>query len=148
MTSAVHSRGMSMDRLPARFIVTLLVVALFALFHDACRLNDDHDPGHGGRGAEFAASLQGRLFHIHNRQLALLIEACTLHTRGGTDADATIQTCWDADRLDLLRAGITPAPRKLCTDAARDPDLMAWANDRARDNHTPLFAHDEWLILT
>ena len=124
------------------------VVALFALFHDACRLNDDHDPGHGERGAKLAESFQDRLFHIHNRQLALLIEACTLHTRGGTDADPTVMTCWDADRLDLLRAGITPAPRKLCTDAARDPKLLEWANNRSRHNHTPSFARDDWLILT
>ena len=27
------------------------VVALFALFHDACRRNDSHDPRHGARGA-------------------------------------------------------------------------------------------------
>lgn len=120
------------------------VVTLFALFHDACRRNDHRDPGHGTRGAEFAASLQGRLFHIDSGQLALLIEACTLHTRGGTMADPTVMTCWDADRLDLLRAGITPARRKLCTDAARDPDLIAWANDRARHNHTPSFTRENW----
>ncbi len=28
------------------------VVKLFALFHDSCRENDGHDPGHGARGAE------------------------------------------------------------------------------------------------
>ena len=32
----------------------VLVVKLFALFHDSRRENDGHDPGHGLRGAEFA----------------------------------------------------------------------------------------------
>ena len=122
------------------------VVLLFALFHDACRVNDDRDPGHGGRGAKLAASHQGRLFHIDGTQLALLTEACTLHTRGGTEAHTTVQTCWDADRLDLLRVGIRPAPRKLCTAAAREPVLMKWANDRARSKHSPSFAREDWMI--
>lgn len=126
----------------------LEVVALFALFHDACRLNDDHDPEHGGRGADLAASQHLRLFHIRDDQLALLIEACTLHTGGGTDAHPTVQTCWDADRLDLLRVGITPIARRLCTAAAREPELMGWANDRARRDHTPSFAREGWLILS
>ena len=32
--------------------------------------------------------------------------ACTDHTKGQTAADITIQTCWDADGLDLARVGI------------------------------------------
>jgi uncharacterized protein len=35
------------------------VVRLFAVFHDSRRLNDDWDPDHGKRGAEFAATLRG-----------------------------------------------------------------------------------------
>ncbi|MGL4551028.1 MAG: hypothetical protein ACRC33_07565, partial [Gemmataceae bacterium] len=34
------------------------VVALFALFHDARRVNEDRDDGHGLRGGEFARSLR------------------------------------------------------------------------------------------
>jgi len=121
------------------------VVTLFALFHDACRRNDARDPGHGSRGATLAAPLQGTLFDINTRQLELLLEACTLHTRGITEADPTVMTCWDADRLDLLRVGIDPAPHKLCTAAARDPAMLAWANDRASRRHIPGFVRDGWL---
>jgi uncharacterized protein len=35
------------------------------------------------------------------------------------DADVTVQTCWDADRLDLVRIDIQPEAERLCTDAAR-----------------------------
>lgn len=37
---------------------------------------------------------------------------------------------------------------KLCTDAARDPGLLAWANGRARREHVPDFARDGWLHPT
>jgi uncharacterized protein len=121
------------------------VVTLFALFHDACRRNDSHDPRHGARDAELAASLVGSHFDGRPCQLELLLEACAHHTEGNTDAEVTVATCWDADRLDLLRVGIRPLPRKLCTDAARDPGLIAWANDRAIRDHLPKFARDGWL---
>jgi uncharacterized protein len=123
------------------------VVAFFALFHDACRRNDSHDPRHGARGAELAASLLGPRLGCAPARLALLLEACTHHTEGRTDADVTVATCWDADRLDLLRVGIEPSPRKLCTDAARDPDIIAWANDRARREDIPDFACGDWLTI-
>jgi len=124
------------------------VVTLFALFHDACRVNDHRDRGHGRRGAELASSFHGRLFELDDDRMGLLVEACTLHTRGGVDADPTVQTCWDADRLDLVRAGIWPAPHKLCTEAARDPDVITWANDRSRREAIPDFARDDWLLLS
>jgi hypothetical protein len=45
--------------------------------------------------------------------------------------DITAQTCWDADRLDLGRVGTTPKAEYLCTNAARDPDMIEWAHGRA-----------------
>lgn len=124
------------------------VVGLFALFHDACRANDGHDPRHGARGAELAAALVGPRLQAAPERLALLLEACTHHTEERADADVTVATCWDADRLDLLRVGIHPSPRKLCTDAACDPAMLAWANDRAVRGHLPKFARDGWLHPT
>jgi uncharacterized protein len=107
------------------------VVELFAYFHDACRRNDGHDPDHGPRGAELARSLAGRVFEIDCGGLELLLEACAGHTRGGTVAEITVATCWDADRLDLGRVGTTPRPERLCTVAARDPQVIAWACARS-----------------
>ena len=81
------------------------IVQLFALFHDSKRKNEHRDNGHGIRGAEFAKSLRGKCFNISDGEFALFYEACELHTNGLTDSTPTVQTCWDADRLDLPRVG-------------------------------------------
>jgi uncharacterized protein len=96
------------------------VVTLFALFHDACRRADGMDFGHGRRGARLADSFCGLYFDLDPAGLDTLMEACANHTAGWIRADITVQTCWDADRLDLGRAGILPRPGLLCTQAARD----------------------------
>jgi uncharacterized protein len=107
------------------------VVELFAFLHDSMRVNDSDDPGHGCRAAEFVRSLQGDLFVLSDSDCNLLAYACEFHTAVLTEADPTVQTCWDADRLDLGRAGIVPAANKLCTKAAQDPEIMKWAYDRS-----------------
>jgi uncharacterized protein len=118
------------------------VVTLFALFHDARRVNDHIDRGHGERGGEFARSLRGTLVHLDAARFDLLYEACRLHTDGHTTGDPTLLACWDADWLDLGRVGITPAPHRLCTDAARD--LLPWAHERACAWHTPEHVLTAW----
>ncbi len=121
------------------------VVELFAVFHDARRKNESIDAGHGRRGAELAKSLRGAFFELSDEEFALLDMACRYHTDGRTDGDVTVQACWDADRLDLGRADIQPDPRHLCTAAAKDPALMAWADGRARQKMVPEFAAREWF---
>ena len=86
------------------------VVRLFAVLHDSRRVNEVTDPDHGPRAAEFALSLRGHLFDLPDHEFRLLHRACAGHTHERTHPDVTIQTCWDADRLDLGRVGITPAP--------------------------------------
>ena len=103
------------------------MVELFAFLHDSCRWNDGHDPDHGARAAEFAQSLHGMVFALAADELAMLMDACQGHTHGRYSDNLTVRTCWDADRLDLGRVGIRPAPERLCTDAARDPVLIEWA---------------------
>jgi uncharacterized protein len=78
------------------------VVALFALFHDARRENEDRDPGHGLRGAEFARTLRGALVHLEDARFELFAEACERHTDGSTTGDRTLQACWDADLLFMM----------------------------------------------
>ncbi len=109
------------------------VVRLFALFHDSRRLNDGHDPEHGRRGAELAASLRGKLFDLSDEDFALLAFACEHHTDGFTEGDITVQTCWDVDRLDLGRVGIKPDPRKLCTEIAKRSAIIEWAHARSHE---------------
>jgi uncharacterized protein len=105
------------------------VVVLFALFHDSRRVNEDWDEGHGQRGAELALRMRPELPTLPDGAFELLTEACRLHTDGLLVGDATLQTCWDADRLDLGRVGITPSGERLCTDAGRG--LRDWAHHRA-----------------
>lgn len=108
------------------------VVELFAFLHDAKRLNNGLDPDHGKRAAEFTRSLRGTLITLSDEDFELLVYACEYHSDGLTTGDITIQTCWDADRLDLGRIGIKPNPRYLCTSAAQDPETIRWAYRRSR----------------
>lgn len=107
------------------------VVQLFAFLHDARRHDDYADPGHGARGAELARELDGRFFSLDARQRRLLEWACLDHSTGHLHADVTVQTCWDADRLDLGRVGYRPDPRRLCTATAREPAVIAAAFARS-----------------
>ena len=116
------------------------VVELFAIFHDSQRQNDGSDPGHGSRGARLAEEMRGKWFDLTDMAFNHLVDACSLHTNGFVSADITVQTCWDADRLDLGRAGIVPDKTRLCTAAARAPNILRWANDRARSEFVP-----EWV---
>ena len=109
----------------------LEVVHVFALLHDIARRNDAWDPRHGARAAELVLTLAGRLLRLDRLQLEQLTYACAHHTEGLLDADVTIQTCWDADRLDLGRVGIEPDPARLCTGAARRPEVLEWARQRS-----------------
>ena len=108
------------------------ILEMFAFLHDSKRHNDGWDPDHGLRAAEFVQSLRGSLVAIPDGKLELLVYACAHHSDGLTKADVTIQTCWDADRLDLGRIGITPDPGRLCTLAARDPAMIVWALQRSQ----------------
>ena len=108
------------------------VVELFAFFHDARRVNEHTDDGHGARGAALATQLKGRYFEATDEEMDLLHYACTHHSDGFTQGDATVLTCWDADRLDLGRVGITPKAKYLCTDAARTTLVIDRANRRAQ----------------
>lgn len=124
----------------------LEVIQLFAIFHDACRWNESVDPGHGQRGAELATAWLGGLFKLSDDRFRLLYEACLHHTDGMMEGDPTVLTCWDADRLDLSRAAITPKPERMGTEAARDPELIQWAIDRSLRRHTPRFVEEAWIF--
>lgn len=105
------------------------VVELFAFLHDTCRLTDGIDPEHGKRAAEFARALQGNFFRLDESGLELLCLALLTHTHGQSTQDVTIQTCWDADRLDLARLNIQPDSARLMTAAAREIALSAYVSE-------------------
>ena len=49
-------------------------------------------------------------------EFELLRKACELHTVCHRTGNATIDACFDADRLDLMRVGIIPDPKKMATE--------------------------------
>jgi uncharacterized protein len=107
------------------------VVELFAFLHDSQRWHDGRDRDHGKRAASYVLALQGEVLHLDRGGLEMLTYACASHSDGHTEADVTVQTCWDADRLDLGRVGIRPDATRLCTTAARTAELIQPAFTRS-----------------
>lgn len=122
----VHEIGLRLASLTGADPV---VLELFSVFHDSRRINDGGDPHHGPRGAALARKLCGEYFDATEQQLEQLCRACNGHTHGKPSAqeDITVLTCWDSDRLDLSRVGITPDPKFLCTPSARTTEMIRWA---------------------
>jgi uncharacterized protein len=52
-------------------------------------------------------------------QLDNLCYAIRHHSGGEVSTNPTIQSCWDADRLDLGRVGIIPSPKFLSVEASQ-----------------------------
>lgn len=97
------------------------LVMLFALLHDSQRVNEFHDPGHGVRAEQYMRRLcaQGWIVLDEQRQNTLG-RALAGHDRDRRfEIPTTIGLCWDADRLDLPRVGITPDVEYLSTPQAR-----------------------------
>jgi uncharacterized protein len=103
-------------RLAADTRADLLIVELFALFHDARRVNEHRDPDHGQRGGDLAHTLRDRLPPL-------------------TDA-----------QFDLHRVGVSPHPKRLCTDAARQLAHDKELAERSMYHKPPGFV-EEWLEL-
>lgn len=116
------------------------VVRLFAIFHDSKRANDDYDCKHGMRGAEFAKECrQAKLFDMDDSRFEKLYHACMFHTDECVNDDITINTCYDADRLDLGRVGIQLNPTKMATEFGKELAV------RSLNEYVPVGAMREWL---
>ncbi len=132
--------GQNGRRLARRSGADVEVLEFFAVLHDVKREDDGWDKGHGRRAAAFVRDLPASLLNLPAEKLELLVYAIAHHSDGLTEADVpraeavTVQTCWDADRLDLGRIGIEPDPEYLCTEAAKDPAVIAWALGRSQGN--------------
>ena len=113
------------------------LVLLFALLHDTQRFNESRDPEHGLRAAQFAQELRAEgVLTLTDERLGTLVDACTRHDKGYVSDDPTTGACWDADRLNLWRVGITPEARLLSTWPAREPELI----DEARSFHSLVYS--------
>jgi uncharacterized protein len=93
------------------------VVKSFALLHDACRVNEWEDPEHGPRAAFFARRLwSDGLIDLSPQQMDTLTYAIQNHTLPKVTSDnITVRCCFDSDRLDLGRVGISPDPKRMYT---------------------------------
>ncbi len=107
------------------------VVEYLAFFHDNQRHNDGFDPDHGRRASQVIRTIFDGKLQLTLEEIELLCDACDRHNDGLTDAEISVQTCWDADRLDLMRAGIQPDPQYLCTAEAKRDEVIAWAVNRS-----------------
>lgn len=116
-------------RLAQALDVNPAVLAWFAYLHDSQRQDEGTDRGHGSRAADFAVRLRQRgvIQELAPREFEWLCEAMRLHSDGHTEGEPALRACWDADRLDLGRVGVRPAPRYLCSELAREPRTIARA---------------------
>lgn len=97
--------------------VNTTIVRLFAYLHDKWRVDDWEDLEHGKRAAEHLPELRSTLLAgLADDEFEQLRKACELHTVCHRTGDITINTCFDADRLDLMRVGITPDPERMATE--------------------------------
>jgi uncharacterized protein len=96
------------------------VVMLFALFHDCRRKVEHHDEEHGKEAARFAKQCRkDKLFEVDASQWKLLHAALCFHPCSSLSTDPTIGACFDADRLDLVRVGITPEEQYMSTEPGK-----------------------------
>jgi uncharacterized protein len=103
------------------------VIQAFAYLHDSERMNNEDDINHGKRASELIDLIRRtELRGMSNEQIAKLKRACELHTIERKTGDLTIDICFDADRMDLLRVGIMPKPERMATqrgaELISDPD--------------------------
>jgi len=96
--------------------VDLPVVIAFAFLHDCKRTSDAPCVAHGPEAAQFIETLTPSDLELNPTQHQVLIQACKGHTLGTITDHPTIGACWDADRLDLLRIGITPHESLMSTE--------------------------------
>ena len=95
----------------------LVVIHYFAVYHDKCRENESFDPEHGLRASILIEKERNTVLKdLNDTQIELLKYACKNHTHLHKSNDITINTCFDADRLDLTRIGCTLNPSKMATD--------------------------------
>lgn len=103
------------------------VILAFAYLHDSERRDNAMDIEHGKRASLLIDKIrETELKALNDEQIAKLKRACELHTIEHRTGDITIDICFDADRMDLLRVGITPSPDRMATK--RGAELVADPN--------------------
>ena len=100
------------------------VFELFSLLHDSKRENEYEDIEHGLRASKFAKELISDGFiNLSKEDEKKLIFACANHTKKDRSNplcnDLIVQICFDSDKLDLGRVGMTPDKKRMYTSYAK-----------------------------
>lgn len=96
--------------------VDMEVVMAFAYLHDSERINNDIDENHGERASKLIDAIRyTELNELNDEQISILKRACKLHNKELRTGNLTIDVCFDADRMDLIRVGITPSSNRMAT---------------------------------
>ena len=114
--------------------VDMDVVTAFAYLHDSERKDNCEDINHGKRASKLIDTIRASLLiELNDKQIMKLKQACELHTTKHKTGDATIDACFDADRMDLLRVGIKPSPDRMATqhgaELVADPYYEVYYNE-------------------
>jgi len=95
----------------------------FAYLHDSCRENEDYDPDHGPRAAEYIESIKD-LIDLCRAERWMLQSACSLHTiaKPWDNNKYTLfeKACFDADRSDIGRITFKVDPKYLFTQKGKE----------------------------
>lgn len=118
---------------------------IFGFFHDIERYNDDEDPEHGARGADFMLSLKSEI-NLTEKELESVFLGCEGHNFRKNIKDLEIGACWDADRLDLYRSEIIPDPAYLNSTYTKRKDSIEKAMKRSKED-IPLWAKEVLIEL-
>lgn len=102
-----------------------LVGVTFALTHDCQRHDEGADPDHGRRAAAFIRANPALFDFLPAGQIDVLARACAEHSDGLVDDQPLVQSCHDADRLDLWRVSTRPDPDYMGSAYAKRADVIA-----------------------
>lgn len=106
--------------LAAMYGVNPRIPELFGAFHDCRRITENYDINHGARGAQALVDRRNR-YGLTSKEFSTVVMACAFHATARPEGDWPLEAriCFDANRLDLLRVGITPHPLYLFTEFAK-----------------------------
>ena len=97
------------------------VISWFAYTHDCMRSDDGSCYEHGPDAAAFVDKVRNTyMSDLSDDQIGVLKMACYHHTMEKNTGNVTADICFDADRLDLPRCGVTPDPLCMASGAGAE----------------------------
>jgi uncharacterized protein len=110
------------------------IIIAFSLFHKIKRNNEEHDQNEGIKSAEFLRYYEDQL-NLTEEEFDETYLACKNISEYMFHENKNISTCWDAERLDLMRTGLYPKESNMNSDYAKNAGIITWSVKRALNNH-------------